>query len=239
MPESEDTAEFSKKRKRNDEEEEQDQVLSFQELKSYFDKKFEDINEKFSVETKYLAERIKEPAVPTFNYKGNRIQHEFNLNLIEDMEALIPVIQKGSISRATKAVKNMIAVSSNKSPAGWNTVQEYLSDDLASDSEDNKKLKAAEGRALRKQKLKVKNNSVSSFWQINTLDETPHNPQSFRPKTFRPFKHNNQANIQDQLSNYQGHVQQKHQEQQQRPGRCFECGKPGHCRNECRSYQRT
>ena len=46
MPESEDTAEFSKKRKRNDEEEEQDRVLSFQELKSYFDKKFEDINVK-------------------------------------------------------------------------------------------------------------------------------------------------------------------------------------------------
>ena len=38
MSESEDTVEFSKKKKRNDEEEGQDQVLSFQELKSYFDK---------------------------------------------------------------------------------------------------------------------------------------------------------------------------------------------------------
>ena len=48
------------------------------------------------------------PAVSSFNYKGNIIQHEFNLNLIEDMEVLIHLIQKGSISRATKAVKNMI-----------------------------------------------------------------------------------------------------------------------------------
>ena len=70
---------------------------------------------------------------------------------------MIHLIQKGSISRATKAVKNMRRSSEKKQtykiggkcPAGWNTVQEYLSDDLASDSEDDKKLKAAEVRVLR------------------------------------------------------------------------------------------
>ena len=56
MSESEVTVEFSKKRKRNDEEEGLDQVLSFRELKSYLDKKFEDINEKFSV---HLTKRLK------------------------------------------------------------------------------------------------------------------------------------------------------------------------------------
>ena len=52
-----------------------------------------------------MAKRLKKPAVPSFNHKGNIVQHEFNLNLIEDMEVLIHLIQKGSISRATKAVK--------------------------------------------------------------------------------------------------------------------------------------
>ena len=47
MSQSEDTVEFSKKRKKTTRK------------KSYFDKKFEDINEKFSVETKDLAKRIK------------------------------------------------------------------------------------------------------------------------------------------------------------------------------------
>ena len=73
MSQSEDIVEFSKKRQRNDEEEGQDQVLSFRELKTQFDKKFEDINKKFSVETKHLAKKFKKPAVPSFNCKGNRI----------------------------------------------------------------------------------------------------------------------------------------------------------------------
>ena len=85
-------------------------------------------------------------------------------------------------------------------------------DNLASNSEDDKKLKAAEARALRKQKFKLNNNSVFSFRQINTGDKTPHNPQSFSPNTFRLFKHDNQANIQHQFNNYQGHFQQKRRE---------------------------
>ena len=86
------------------------------------------------------------------------------------MEVLVHLIQKGSVSRATKAVKNMIEdlqkrnkliKLAGKSLAGWNTVQEYISDDLVSQSEDDEKLKATEARAFKK--LKVKNNSVSSF----------------------------------------------------------------------------
>ena len=55
MSESEDNVEVSKKKYRNNKEKTHNQVLYFQELKSDFDKKFEDINEKFSVETKHLA----------------------------------------------------------------------------------------------------------------------------------------------------------------------------------------
>ena len=59
MSQSEDIVEFGKKRKWNEEEEGKDQVLSFWELKSYFHAKFEDINEKFTVESKHLAKRLK------------------------------------------------------------------------------------------------------------------------------------------------------------------------------------
>ena len=43
-----------------------------------------------------------------------------------------------------------------KSSSEWNTVQEYLSDDLASDSKENKKLKAAETVPVESKYLKYK-----------------------------------------------------------------------------------
>ena len=65
--------------------------------------------------------------VSSFNYKGNRIQHEFNSSLIENIEVLIHLIQKGSMSRASKGVKNRVEdfnkrnkliKTTDKSPAG-------------------------------------------------------------------------------------------------------------------------
>ena len=133
MSQSDDTIEFSKKRKRNDEEQGQDQVLSFRELKLILIKKFEDINENFFVETKHLARKLRKSGVSSFNYKGNRIQHAFNLN---------PIKKHGSINSS---------YSNQKGSISCNTVQKYLPDDLVSDSEYDKKLKAAEAPALRKQ----------------------------------------------------------------------------------------
>ena len=74
-----------------------------------------------------------------------------------------------------------------KSLARWDTVQEYLSDDLASDSEDDKKLKAAaEARAIRKQKIKVKINSVSSFGKSKHVTKCRTIPKVFVPRLFVP-----------------------------------------------------
>ena len=63
------------------------------------------------------------------------------------------LIKNGSQNRASKLAKsikediekrNKFLKVANKSIAGWGTVEEYLSDDLASDSEDDGKIKAAE-----------------------------------------------------------------------------------------------
>ena len=56
----------------------------------------------------------------------------------------------------------------DKSSAGWKTVEEYLSDSTASDSDNEAKLRAAESRALRK-----KQNSRKPYQYNNVYSATP------------------------------------------------------------------
>ena len=56
----------------------------------------------------------------------------------------------------------------DKLPGGWKTVEEYLWDNIASDSDDERKLRAAESKALRK-----KQNSRKSHQYNNIYSGTP------------------------------------------------------------------
>ena len=72
--------------------------------------------------------------------------------------------------------RNKLLKIADKSIAGWGTVEEYLSDDLASDSEDDRKIKTAERQALQKQNIR-RTNQRSSATTTNLPPSKPANNQ--------------------------------------------------------------
>ena len=184
-----------------------------------------------------------------FKFKGNQIQYDFNLKLTNDIEEAIDLVKEGSISRSSKLLtamksevikRNKLIKMADRSLAGWSTVEEYLSDKLSSNSDDEKRIKSAESKALAKKK--AKGNQKSHYG-------SRYNPLA-RPmlSSSPPIQNHSQIErfgFPRETAQPSGNSFQRHQTQpfggtpryrlqnHQRPTICYGCGIEGHWRKDC------
>ena len=90
---------------------------------------------------------IKSSTIPEFKRKGNKICYEANNKNLQKIDDAINSIEKAHIERCQKKLKEgkalilkqqKLIMIADREEDGWEVVKYYLSDDLASDSEDEK-----------------------------------------------------------------------------------------------------
>ena len=92
-------------------------------------------------------------ASSNFQFKGNKLQFEFNSSLLDSINSASNHLLAGVNTELENAKtllnkRNKVIQFVDKSPAGWTVVEEYESDELPDDSEDEKKIQSAKRRAL-------------------------------------------------------------------------------------------
>ena len=117
-------------------------------------------------------------------FKGNRKQFEFNSQLVCILTQVQDAVDNpGEISKLVSEGKKLLKKRqklikiADRSKDGWLIVQEYESDDLASDSKDEKKLRKAKN-AVEKKRKEVKSGCNNASKRFKTGSDS----QLFRGK---------------------------------------------------------
>ncbi|CAH3133194.1 unnamed protein product, partial [Porites lobata] len=162
-------------------------------ISSLIDSRFDNFKKQFTEENSSSVEAAVKRAKRArfvFQSKGNEQQFEHAESVLDKLESAKGALNANAISKAKTAIDEGIALVTkrmkvikiaDKSQYSWATVQEYLSDELASDSEDEKRLFRSERRAEKKVKDSKKKRSQK------------YQHQRFQP--YPPFNPNHRSSL--------------------------------------------
>lgn len=165
-----------------------------------------------------------------FRKKGNEVQYKHNERVLDTMKEANASLEQGKDDHAKAKLKEGMDLMvhrqklirlADKSELGWKVVQEYETHELASDSEDEKRILKAEARASRKFRergRKRKRGSGGDFYRGGASEESNYRSSSIS-YTDSPRQAPAAAVRPGQTA--------------RRAGTCFACGKPGHWRQDC------
>ena len=157
-------------------------------ISSLIDTRFDNFKKQFAEENSSSVEAAVKRAKRTrfvFQSKGNEQQFEHGESVLDKLESAKDALNANATSKAKTAIEEGIALVTkrmkvikiaDKSQYSWATVQEYLSDELASDWEDEKRLSRSERRAEKKVNQAKKKRS-QKYQHQRFQPYPPFNPQ--------------------------------------------------------------
>ena len=151
----------------------------FERFKSYLDQKVESLTSGLVSQASSGTQKLERAAeAGKLKFQGNKDQFLFNSELQGTLDETANFLAARDVEKAGEKVEELrknlrhrqkIIKLADKSEAGWLAVKEYQTEELASDSEDEKRIKKAQERALKKKKQnglkraeKSKNSSSAS-----------------------------------------------------------------------------
>ena len=132
----------------------------FDRFKTYLDQKVATLTTDLTSQTNHQSKHLERQSKGRqLKFEGNKDQFLFNAELQEHIEISSGLLKQADISGALEKLDTAQRSIHNrqkkikladKSEAGWLAVKEYEAEDLASNSEDEKRIKKAQASALRK-----------------------------------------------------------------------------------------
>lgn len=155
-PVDNEAGESSKFAEENSKDDSVQQVFSM--FKSYLEERFDQKGKEFEIKSKTEKEIVQ------LKYKGNQKQFELNAQIDSIFDSIHTENQKPEHGRPVQQLveqgkelirkRQKLIKIADRNKDGWQVVEEYESDDLASGSEDEKRLKKAKESVSRKRRQK-------------------------------------------------------------------------------------